>query len=94
MPNRHRSGETRREISAEKIVIPRLASRRTMGPMSNGPDSRCSVEIHQAAGMVSIQADCELEQAYVLMSDRAAVARVSIEEIAMAVLDKSIRFGE
>lgn len=43
--------------------------------------------------MVSIQADCELEQAYVLMSDRATVAHVSLDDIALAVLDRSIQFG-
>ena len=62
--------------------------------MSEGGDSRYGTEIHQAAGMVSIQADCELEQAYVLMSDRATVSQVSLEEIALAVLDKAISFGE
>ena len=62
--------------------------------MHDGPDSRYSREIHEAAGMVSTQADCDLEQAYVLMSDRATVARLTLEEIAIAVLDRSIRFGE
>ncbi len=61
--------------------------------MSEGGDSRYSVRVHQAAGMVSIQADCELEQAYVLMSDRSAVGQVTLDEIAAAVLDRSIHFG-
>ena len=61
--------------------------------MSQGPDSRYNPEMHQAAGMVSIQADCELEQAYVLMSDRAAVAHRSLDDIAQSVVDHSIRFG-
>jgi hypothetical protein len=61
--------------------------------VSEGGDSRYGIEIHQAAGMVSIQADCELEQAYVLMSDRAQVARVSLDDIALAVIVRSIRFG-
>jgi hypothetical protein len=43
--------------------------------------------------MVSIQADCELEEAYVMMSDRAAVSHTSLDEIAAAVLDRSIHFG-
>jgi len=61
--------------------------------MSEGGDSRYSVKVHQAAGMVSIQADCELEQAYVLMSDRSAVGQATLDEVAAAVLDHSIRFG-
>jgi len=43
--------------------------------------------------MVSIQADCDLEQAYVLMSDRASESRVSLDEIALAVIDRRISFG-
>jgi hypothetical protein len=61
--------------------------------MSQGPHSRYNMQIHQAAGIVSIQADCELEQSYVLMSDRATVAQVSLDDIALAVIDRSIRFG-
>jgi AmiR/NasT family two-component response regulator len=56
-------------------------------------DSRYSPEIHRAAEIVSVQADCELEQAYVLMSDRATVAHRSLDDIAQSVLDHSIRFG-
>jgi AmiR/NasT family two-component response regulator len=61
--------------------------------VSQGPDSRYNREMHQAAGIVSIQADCELEQAYVLMSERAAVAHRSLGDIAQSVVDHSIRFG-
>ena len=62
--------------------------------MSEGPDSRYGLEIHQAAGMVSIQADCLLEQAYVLMSDRATVSHRTLDDIALSVVDRSIRFGQ
>ena len=61
--------------------------------VSGSGDSRYSTEIHKAAGRVSIQADCDLEQAYVLISDRAQITHVSLEAIADAVLDGSIRFG-
>jgi len=53
-----------------------------------------SAEINQAAGMVSVQADCNIEEALQLMHDRAAVAHVTLEEIAAAVLDHSILFGD
>jgi hypothetical protein len=43
--------------------------------------------------MVSLQADCELEQAYVLMSDRALVSGRSLDSIAHSVIEHSIRFG-
>ena len=32
--------------------------------VGDGPDSRYNAEIHQAAWIVSVQADCELEQSY------------------------------
>lgn len=62
-------------------------------PVNQGPISRYNIEIHQAAGMVSIQADCELEQSYALMSDRAKLGRVSLDDIALAVIDRSICFA-
>jgi AmiR/NasT family two-component response regulator len=58
----------------------------------DGPDSRYGSAVHEAAGMVSVQADCELEQAYVLLSDRATVSHIPLDDIACAVIDRSIRF--
>ncbi len=43
--------------------------------------------------MVSVQADCELEQAYVLMSEQAQIAHVSLEDIAFAVIDEASASG-
>ena len=60
----------------------------TKSPFEHSPD------VHAAAGMVSVQADCLIEEALAMMGDRAAVAHVSLEEIAAAVLDHSITFGE
>ena len=51
-------------------------------------------EVNQAAGVVSVQADCSIQQAFVLMIDRAGASRLTVDEIAAAVLDHSIRFGE
>jgi hypothetical protein len=64
-----------------------------MDPMDDGPISRYSVEVHQAAGKVSVQADCPVEQAYALMSDRASVSYSTLDAIALAVLSEWIRFG-
>ena len=65
-----------------------------MGPVIDGPTSRYSLEVHQAAGKVSVQADCSVEQAYVLMSDRANIALSTLDAISLAVLNGWIRFGE
>ena len=55
-------------------------------PNLNGPI------VNQAAGMVSVQAHCGIEEAFALMRARAAESRVSLDEIAQAVLDRAIDF--
>jgi AmiR/NasT family two-component response regulator len=60
--------------------------------MNNG-DFGPTAEVAQAQGMVSVQADCSLEEALELMRDRATVTHQTLDEIADAVLDRSIRFG-
>jgi len=52
------------------------------------------MEIHQAAGMVSIQADCETRRGLRSDEERAAVAHRSLDDIAAAVIDRSIRFDD
>ena len=54
---------------------------------------RRSKTVIQAAGMVSVQAACTLEEAVGLMSDRALVEGVTRDEIATGVVDRTIRFG-
>jgi hypothetical protein len=61
--------------------------------MDAGDGSRFQRIVMQAAEMVSFQADCRIEQAISMMWNRAHGAGVSIEDIATAVLDHSIRFG-
>ena len=59
--------------------------------MGNG--APFSAEVLQAQGMVSVQAVCTLSEALDLMRDRATVEGQSLNEIAAAVLDCSMRFG-
>jgi hypothetical protein len=59
-----------------------------------GPGAKYSPEVNQAAGMVSVQVKCRIEEALMLIADRAQVAGLSMDEIAGAVLDRSISFGE
>lgn len=47
----------------------------------------------QAAGMVSVQADCSVDEAVVLMDERAQVIGQSREAIATGVVERLIRFG-
>ena len=50
-------------------------------------------KVHQASGMVSVQADCALEAALDLMVERAQVSGQSLDDVADAVLERRIRFG-
>ena len=43
--------------------------------------------------MVSIQAECPIGEALQMMAERATVQGMTIEEVAQAVVDHSIRFG-
>jgi len=52
-----------------------------------------SDEIAQAQGMVSEQAACALDDALVMMRDRAQVHHQTLTEIADDVIDRRIRFG-
>ena len=49
-------------------------------------------EVHRAAGRVSVQVGCRVEQALALMREQAEASRVTLGEIADAVLDGSLRF--
>lgn len=49
--------------------------------------------ISQASGMVSVQAECTVDYALHLMVDRANVTRCTLDDIAVAVIGRSIRFG-
>lgn len=52
-----------------------------------------SKSVMQAAGMVSVQAECTLDEAVELMANRGVLHGLSREEIAEAVIARSIRFG-
>ena len=50
--------------------------------------------IHQATAIVSVQADCDLIEAFDKLRERALATGQSIEDTALDVLDGLIRFGE
>jgi len=51
-----------------------------------------SADVFRAARLVSEQAGCRVDEALALIHERAAEAKVSIDEIAADVLDRTIRF--
>ncbi len=60
---------------------------------TNGEPTSYNPKVNQAAGMVTVQINCRIEQAVALMTQRARERNVTVEEIAGGVLDRSIRFG-
>jgi AmiR/NasT family two-component response regulator len=50
--------------------------------------------VAQAAGMVSVQADCPVGDAFARLVDRAKIDHCTIGEVATAVVERSIRLGE
>jgi hypothetical protein len=50
--------------------------------------------VHQAIGMIRVQCDCTIEEAIVRLNLRAHAAGLSINDIAEAVVDRSIRFAD
>jgi len=50
--------------------------------------------VAQASGMVSVQAECTLEEALVLMETRAVSTHATLEEIAAAIVRREISFGD
>lgn len=52
-----------------------------------------SNHVHQASGMVAAQIDCDIEQALQLMIIRAASTRVSLDDLALDVLDRRVTFS-
>jgi hypothetical protein len=54
--------------------------------------SKPNAPVAHAAGRVAVQADCRVEDALALMYENSDAARVSMDEIAAAVLDGSLSF--
>jgi hypothetical protein len=51
-----------------------------------------SPTVYRAAGMVSVQASCSLQEALALMRARAAEGGNTVDEIATGVIDRSVGF--
>jgi AmiR/NasT family two-component response regulator len=64
-----------------------------IGDMNSGPEFNPPAVVAQAQGMVSVQAECTLPEALALMRERAIIMGQTLDEIAVAVVDRTIRFG-
>jgi AmiR/NasT family two-component response regulator len=65
--------------------------------MSDHPTTRRNGEnvsnhVHQATGMVSVQAHCDMTEAFNRLKIRAAATGQSMEHMALNVLDHLVRF--
>jgi hypothetical protein len=59
---------------------------------SNGSSNERTAAFSQAVGMISVQADCTMEEAETKLRDRAALNGELVEELARAVVERRVRF--
>ncbi len=60
----------------------------------NRPNSETqSDRVAQASGMVSVQAECSLGEAIVMIEERARAIDLTTEEVADSVVDRQFRFS-
>jgi AmiR/NasT family two-component response regulator len=50
-------------------------------------------EVNQAAGMVSVQADCSIAEAFELLQNRALASGQDLYTIANDTVERRVRFG-
>lgn len=62
--------------------------------MTNGADREHSVRVNQAIGMVTEQIHGTIPEAIALIEERATASGQTLDQIADAVIDRSIRFDE
>jgi hypothetical protein len=51
-----------------------------------------TVAIHQATGMIAAQADCDIDEAFHRLNIRAAAMGQTVQDTALDILDRRIRF--
>ena len=60
--------------------------------VSTNGSARPGRQVAQAVGIVSMQADCVIEDAFLLLSERALEMDCTLDDIAIAVIEHEIRF--
>jgi AmiR/NasT family two-component response regulator len=59
--------------------------------MQNGETQ--SDRVAQASGMVSVQAECSVDEAFAMIEERARTIDLTAEEVADSVVDRRFRFS-
>ena len=57
-----------------------------------GADDRINLVVNQACGMISVQAGCDVDDAFGRLQTRAAELGQSVEHTALDVIDGIVRF--
>jgi hypothetical protein len=58
------------------------------------PDEVPTVAVHQATGMIAVQAGCDIDEAFARLTIRAAAVGQTRHEMALDVLDRVTRFNK
>jgi hypothetical protein len=53
-----------------------------------------SLHVHQAVGMIAVQANCDVEEAFGRLAIRAKAMGQTVEDTALDVLDGLVRFDD
>jgi AmiR/NasT family two-component response regulator len=62
--------------------------------MAGGPEEHLSYRIHQATGMVAAQVGCDIDEALARLRIRATATGRTLEDMALDVLDREVRFDD
>jgi hypothetical protein len=60
--------------------------------MDNGTSSEHTSRVPEAQGMVTAQVDCTVDEALVLLNERAKATGLRLEEVAIAVVERRTQF--
>jgi AmiR/NasT family two-component response regulator len=61
--------------------------------MNRQNDETQSDRVAQASGMVSVQAECSVDEALAMIKERAQTIDLTAEEVAESVVDRQFRFS-
>jgi hypothetical protein len=78
------------DLRAEETTVYFSPHRRTLRVVGHG--DRRSAKVAQAQGMVSVQVQCSLDEALALLKARGESSLLSLDQVAGAVIEGSIRF--
>ena len=80
---------------AAAMALLQLATSSADGlPDDAGSGAAYQLQVHQATGMVSVQAAVSIEDAFAMLRARAFASNHTVAEVARAVVERRLRFAQ